>query len=156
MAAPEDYDYASYPNNNLLSTVLGFTGADNQGLYGIESYYDTQLKGTDGRVVAAKDAKGNTMPYQFETLYQPEDGSGLVLTIDDSIQNFLEKALNETIQTHKVKNRACGIVMNVNTGEILAMATKPDFNLNDPFTIVDPSLSARISALPQDQEASPP
>lgn len=141
-----------YPFNNFASTVIGFTGSDNQGLYGIEAYYDDYLKGEPGRIVAAKNAVGTDMPFQYEKRYDPVDGYGLVLTIDEVIQHFLENALDEAIAVHKVENRAAGIVMDVKTGEILAMATKPDFNLNDPFTIADEKTAAAIAALTGDEQ----
>ena len=141
----------SYPYGNFASTVIGFTGDDNQGLYGIEAEYDEELSGTPGRIVAAKNAKGTDMPFQYEKYYAPQDGNSLVLTIDEVIQHFLEQALEDTVATHLVENRAAGIVMDVNTGEILAMATKPDFDLNDPFTIADSATLEAINALPEDQ-----
>lgn len=141
----------SYPYGNFASTVIGFTGDDNQGLYGIEAEYDEELSGTPGRIVAAKNAKGTDMPFQYEKYYDPQDGNSLVLTIDEVIQHFLEQALEDTVATHLVENRAAGIVMDVNTGEILAMATKPDFDLNDPFTIADSATLEAINALPEDQ-----
>ena len=141
----------SYPYGNFASTVIGFTGDDNQGLYGIEAEYDEELSGTPGRIVAAKNAKGTDMPFQYEKYYDPQDGNSLVLTIDEVIQHFLEQALEDTVATHLVENRAAGIVMDVNTGEILAMATKPDFDLNDPFTIADSKTLEAINALPEDQ-----
>lgn len=141
-----------YPYNNFASTVIGFTGTDNQGLYGIEAYYDDYLKGTPGRIVAAKNAVGTDMPFQYEKYYEPEDGNGLVLTIDEVIQHFLENALEDAVSVHKVENRAAGIVMDVNTGEILAMATKPDFNLNEPFEIADQETAAYIETLTGDEK----
>lgn len=141
-----------YPYNNFASTVIGFTGADNQGLYGIEAYYDDYLKGEAGRIVAAKNAVGTDMPFQYEKRYDPVDGYGLVLTIDEVIQHFLENALESAVSLHQVENRAAGIVMDVNTGEILAMATKPDFDLNDPFTITDQATADAINAMTGDEK----
>ncbi len=140
-----------YPYNNFASSVIGFTGADNQGLYGIEAYYDDYLKGEAGRIVAAKNAVGTDMPFQYEKRYDPVDGYGLVLTIDEVIQHFLENALEDAVSVHQVENRAAGIVMDVNTGEILAMATKPDFNLNEPFEIADAETAAYIETLTSDE-----
>ena len=140
-----------YPYNNFASSVIGFTGADNQGLYGIEAYYDDYLKGEAGRIVAAKHAVGTDMQFQYEKRYDPVDGYGLVLTIDEVIQHFLENALEDAVSVHQVENRAAGIVMDVNTGEILAMATKPDFNLNEPFEIADAETAAYIETLTSDE-----
>lgn len=136
-----------YPYSNFASNVIGFTGSDNQGLYGIEAYYDKYLKGISGRIVSAKNAKGTDMPFNYEKFYEPKDGNNVVLTIDQTIQHFVEKALDETIETHKVKNRAAAIAMDVNTGAILGMSTKPDFNLNDPFTIQDNELLKSLEGL---------
>ncbi|MCI8501380.1 MAG: PASTA domain-containing protein [Oscillospiraceae bacterium] len=143
-----------YPYNNFASSVIGFTGTDNQGLYGIEAYYDEYLGGEPGRIVAAKNAHGNDMPFQYEKRYEPVDGYGLVLTIDEVIQHFLENALEDAVSVHKVENRAAGIVMDVNTGEILAMATKPDFNLNEPFVIADEKTAAYIETLTGDEKTN--
>lgn len=140
-----------YPYGNFLSTVLGFTGTDNQGLYGLEAYYDKYLSGTAGRIVSAKNAKGNDLPFGYEKFYEPKNGNSLVLTVDETIQYFVEKALEETVITHDVKNRAAAIAMDVNTGAILGMATKPDFNLNDPFTITDQNLLKTLDGLEGDE-----
>lgn len=145
----EDYKRC-YPFGNFAANVLGFTGVDNQGLYGIESYYDKQLRGVPGRVVAAKNALGTDMPFTYETMIEAQDGNDLVLTIDEIIQHYLEKYIEIAVKEHNVTNRATGIVMDVNTGEILAMTTKPDFNPNTPFEIYDEDTKKRIDALPEE------
>lgn len=124
-----------YPNGNLASTVLGFVGTDNQGLSGIESQYDSTLTGTSGRVIAAKTPAGSELPFSYEKVVDAQEGNSLVLTIDEYIQSVVEKHLEENVEQNSVSNRGTCIVMNVNTGEILAMATKPDFDPNEPFTI---------------------
>ncbi|MBQ5590839.1 MAG: PASTA domain-containing protein [Clostridia bacterium] len=124
-----------YPNNNLASTVLGFVGVDNQGLNGIESQYDSILTGTEGRVIAAKTPAGAELPFSYEKVVDAKEGNSLVLTIDEYIQSVVEKHLDENVEQNSITNRAACIVMDVNSGEILAMATKPDFNPNEPFTI---------------------
>ncbi len=139
-----------YPYNDFASSVIGFTGADNQGLYGIEAKYDSYLTGTPGRIVAAKNANGTDMPLTYEKMYAAKDGNSLVLTLDYSIQHFLEKALEATVSQHQPANRAAGIVMNVKTGEVLAMASKPDFNLNQPYVIADEALAATLEGLEGD------
>ncbi len=139
-----------YPYNDFASAVIGFTGSDNQGLYGIEAKYDNYLVGTPGRIVAAKNANGTDMPLTYEKMYEAKDGNDLVLTIDYSIQYFLEKALEATVNQHQPAERAAGIVMNVNTGQILAMASEPDFNLNEPYTILDEKLAATLEGLEGD------
>jgi stage V sporulation protein D (sporulation-specific penicillin-binding protein) len=120
-----------YPNNELAASVIGFTNADNDGVYGIEAKYDDYLKGVDGRIVTAKDASGRAMPYDYEMKYDPQNGNSLVLTIDEVIQHYLEKNLDMAVTQHKANNRATGIVMNPKTGAILAMATSPGFDLNN-------------------------
>lgn len=126
-----------YPYGNFASQVLGFVGTDNNGLYGLESYYDSVLSGTPGRILTAVNAYGKDMYYEHETLTEAIDGYSLVLTIDSEIQRTLENALEEAMVEHNVKNYACGIIMNVNTGAIYAMSTKPDFDPNTPLEVTD-------------------
>ncbi len=143
-----------YPHNNLASTVIGFVGVDNQGLTGIEAYYDSYLKGVDGRTISAKNALGTDMPFEYEKRIEAEDGNSLVLTLDYNIQYYVDKHLETAVKEQKVNNRAAAIVMDVNTGEILGMSTKGDFNLNDPFTIYDSSVAEKIAALSGDEKAT--
>lgn len=124
-----------YPNNNLASVLLGFVGNDNQGLSGIESYYDTELTGVAGRVVAAKSAQGTNMPLTYERVEEAIQGNSLVLTIDNYVQYIAEKYLEEGVLANKAQDRGACIVMNVNSGEILALAVKGDFDPNDAFTL---------------------
>ncbi len=126
-----------YCYDNLASHVLGFTGSEGGGLFGLELYYNEVLKGTDGRYITAQDAHGNDMPFDYESYYEAENGLNLVTTIDMTIQYELEKQLEATLADSGATDRVCGIVMDVNTGAILAMAVKPDFDLNDPYTLVD-------------------
>lgn len=126
-----------YPNESLACSVIGFTNYDGDGVYGIEAYYDDYLHGVDGKVVTAKDGDGETMPYQYETRYEAQDGNSLYLTIDSTLQYSLEKNLEMALTQHKAQNRACGIIMNAKTGAILAMATAPSFNLNTPAVLSD-------------------
>lgn len=121
-----------YPYGNLLSHVLGFTGTDGQGLYGVEYQYDKYLTGTAGKIVTAKNGLGLDMPYKYESYVKAVDGCDLVLTIDYNIQCILEKYLEEALEAADAQNRVTGIVMDPDTGDILAMATKPDFNCNEP------------------------
>ncbi len=130
-----------YPNDNLASVVLGFVGDDNQGLSGLESYYDSELTGVPGRVVAAKNAQGADMPFSYEKIIQAKNGNSLVLTIDSYIQYVTEKYLSAAIEENAVAERGAAIVMNVNTGAILAMAIKGDFNPNAPFTLSDSDMA---------------
>ena len=124
-----------YPYASLASHIIGFTGTDGYGLTGVEAYYNTLLTGENGRIVSAKDAYGNDMSSKYESYVDAVNGSDIVLTVDWTCQSILEKYLQEALEDSKARNRVCGIVMDVNTGEILAMATKPDFNLNDPYTL---------------------
>ena len=136
-----------YPGSNVASHVIGFTGTDGQGLWGLEMICDSVLKGKPGRIVTAKSGSGGEMPYKYERYHTPEPGSNVVLTIDQTMQHFLEKHLETAVIDNKINNGAAGIIMDVKTGEILAMATKPDFDLNNPFTLNDPQKSAELSAI---------
>ncbi len=124
-----------YPNDSLASVVLGFVGADEQGLAGIESYYDNELTGIAGRVVAAKNAAGTDMRFTYEKVEEATKGTSLVLTLDSYIQYTAEKYLETAIEQNEIAERGAAVVMNVNTGAVLAMAVKGDFNPNDAFTL---------------------
>ena len=124
-----------YPNGKLASTILGFVGDDNQGLSGLEYQYETQLKGVPGKVVSSKNARGSDMPFNYETMVEAKQGSSLTLTIDSFVQHSVEKHLAEAVETNKATNRGCAIVMNVNTGAVLGMATEPSFDPNKPFEV---------------------
>ena len=107
-----------YPNDSLASTVLGFVGTDNQGLVGIEAQYDSDLTGTEGRVIAAKTPAGAELPFSYEKVVDAQEGNSLVLTIDEYIQSVVEKHLEENVEQNNVGNRAACIVMDVNSGEM--------------------------------------
>ena len=134
-----------YPYGNLASTVLGFTGSDGSGAYGLEAYYNKALSGTDGVIASVRNAKGTAMPFSEQQIYDAEDGQSLVLTIDETVQHYLEKHLENAVQEHEVQNRAVGIVMDVKTGEILAMSTKPDFDPNEPSAIYDTAAAEALA-----------
>lgn len=123
-----------YPYGTLASSVIGFTGADDQGLSGIESYYDEQLTGTNGRIITAKDAKSNNIANDYETSIAATDGDSIVLTINQTIQYYLEKGLRETMNEYQAKG-AYGVVMNCNTGAVLAMSSLPDYDCNEPYKL---------------------
>ena len=123
-----------YPYGQFASSVLGFTGDDNQGLYGLELYYDEELKGTNGRIVTVKDAQKNNLPTDYETSVDAVDGNSLVLTINQNIQYTLEKNLKATMNEYQCKG-AYGVVMNCKTGGVLAMSSMPDFDCNEPYTL---------------------
>ena len=140
-----------YPNDSLASVVLGFVGSDDQGLAGIESYYDNELTGIAGRVVAAKNAAGTDMPLTYERVEEATKGNSLVLTIDSYIQYTAEKYLEDAIAENQVAERGAAVVMNVKTGAVLAMAVKGDFNPNDPFTLSKEDV-AKIDSVTEEDE----
>lgn len=147
----EDYK-RYYPNGKFASAVLGFTGADSQGLAGVEAYYERVLKGEDGHIVTAQNAIGTDMPFDYEQLIPAKNGKNLRLTIDETIQRIAEKNLCEGIVNNKVINRAVIIVMDVNTGEILAMAVEEGFDPNDPFRLSEKQ-QQKIDELPENERA---
>ena len=142
-----------YPNDTLASAVIGFVGDDNQGLAGLESYYDNELTGVAGRVVAAKNAAGTDMPFTYEKVEEAVQGNSLVLTIDSYVQYTCEKYLDSAIEQYEIAERGAVIAMNVNTGAILAMAVSGDFNPNQPFTLSAED-QAKVDALTNDEEKS--
>ena len=124
-----------YCYDSLASSVLGFTGSENNGLYGLEYYYEDQLSGTNGVYITARDSYGNEMPTEYETYVEALDGYKMTTTLDMFIQYELENQLRATLADNGASERVCGIVMDVKTGGILAMSTIPDFNCNDPWTL---------------------
>lgn len=142
-----------YPYNNLASHVIGFVGEDNQGLEGIESVYDSTLSGIPGRVVSTRDSAGMESGTDYESYIEAQDGYSVVLTIDEVIQSYAEKHLENARISNRLQEGAAVIVMDVNTGEILAMSTKPDYDLNKPFEITDaikdkyPDIEKELKAL---------
>lgn len=137
-----------YPKEDCASCVIGFTGADEQGLEGVEYMYDEYLAGTPGRIVTAGDARGTNMPFQYEQNIEAEDGNNIYLTIDETIQSICEKYMAQGIADNNVKNRAVCIAMDVNTGAILAMVTANGYNLNDPYTLSEEA-QQEIAELPE-------
>jgi stage V sporulation protein D (sporulation-specific penicillin-binding protein) len=135
MVAVEAAEVRHYPLGNLASHVLGFTGSDSQGLYGLELQYDKELSGIPGAYVTARDSMGNELPHQYEAYRPAIPGYTLETTLDAYVQSILEEELEATMIESAAANRVCGIVMNVKTGAILAMATAPSFDLNEPFTL---------------------
>lgn len=123
----------SYPYNNLASNLIGFCGSDNNGLAGIEYYWDETLTGTPGRVTTSIDATQESIPDTDEKYIAPENGSNITLTIDANIQTIVEKYLKQAVEENNCKNGGAMTIMDPSTGDILAMATYPDYNLNTPF-----------------------
>ena len=135
-----------YPYGTVASNILGFTGTDGQGLGGVETYYDEELSGTEGRLISARNAWNTDMPFEYEQYVEAEDGHSLVLTIDETVQSILEKYLAEGLETYMVQNGAVAVLMNVDTGAILGMATNPYYDPNDPFTVLDETLLDKVRA----------
>ena len=123
-----------YPYNNLASNLIGFCGTNNQGLDGIELSYDDELKGTNGKLTTAISVTQTAIPDQNEKYIAPENGSNIYLTIDSNIQTIVEKYLKQAVEENNCQRGGNAIAMNPENGEILAMATYPDYNLNDPYT----------------------
>lgn len=140
-----------YPYNSFASSVLGFTGEDNQGLSGLEAYYDEELTGTNGRIITVKDAKSNKLPTDYETSIDAIDGNSLVLTLNQSIQYYLEKGLRTTMEEYKCKG-AYGIVMDCNTGAILAMSSMPDYDCNEPYKITYKKTKKQLKQITDKEE----
>lgn len=128
-------DSKRYYSFSIAPHVIGFTGYDNNGLQGIEKTFDDALTGRAGSVFSVKTASGISMDYQYEEREDAQKGADVVLTIDETIQHYLEKYLENAVKECALKEGAAGIVMNPKTAEIYAMATKPDFNLNSPYDI---------------------
>ena len=129
-----------YPYGSLASHLIGFTSSDGEGLYGVEYQYNTQLKGTPGKYITARDTYGNEMPYRYSSYIEAIDGSDVYLTMDATVQAILEEQLEATRIESGALNRVCGIVMDVNTSEILAMATSPGFDLNNAWKLDEDSV----------------
>lgn len=139
-----------YPYGAFASYILGFTDIDNNGLYGIERTYDKYLSGASGRWVKIEDARGVEMPYGGEKVYEPENGLNVVLTIDETIQHFAEKAAKEALERTKAKNVAI-LVMEPKTGDILALANLPQYDPNNPREPLDPELKEQWKNLTQEE-----
>ena len=143
-----------YPQGEFLASVLGFTNVDNAGVSGLELEYNEQLTGQNGVVLTAVNAWGYTLEQSYETEQFPVEGSSLWLTIDANIQHYLENALNYAVQEHHVAARAVGIVLDVNTGAVLAMSTTPAYDPNQPRILYDEAARAAVAALSGEQRAA--
>ena len=133
-----------YPYGSLAAQVIGFVGDDNTGLYGLEAYYEEELEGQSGLVISAKDQAENDMLYTYEQYFAAKNGSDLTLTLDTTIQYYLEKGLEAMTDKFSAANGASGIVMDAKTGGIMAMASYPNYDLNDFLTVSDQTLQERI------------
>ena len=144
-----------YSYSGLACHVLGFLDNDNQGAYGLEALYNDEMEGSSGLTVTARDARGQELMFQYEQYYDAENGDSLVLTIDSTIQYYVERGLEEMVAKYGAKNGATGIVMDVNSGALLAIASNPSYDLNDPRTIYDPLLQEQLAAaVPKDAEGN--
>ena len=133
-----------YPYGSLAAQVIGFVGDENTGLYGLEAYYEKELEGQSGLVISSKDQAENDMLYTYEQYFAAKNGSDLTLTLDTTIQYYLEKGIESMVDTFSAANGASGIVMDAKTGGILAMASYPNYDLNDFLTVSDQTLQERI------------
>ncbi len=136
-----------YPNNNLACHILGFTGTDNVGLDGIEKIYNEYLQGTSGKMITAKNAIGEELPYEYETYVEAQNGRNVVLTIDETVQYYLEKHLQSARLEQQCLEGAAGIVMNVKNGEIYGMASLPNYDPNQYNTITDQMMLENLATL---------
>lgn len=140
-----------YPYGNFASNTIGFVSSDGVGLEGLELRYNEQLTGTPGRIVSTRESKGTALPQEYEKYYDASSGLNMILTLDETIQHFLEKHLATAVIENEVAKRAMGIVMDVKTGGILAIATVPSFDLNNRTEITDPAIQAQLAGLEGDE-----
>ena len=133
-----------YPYGSLAAQVIGFVGDENTGLYGLEAYYEKELEGQSGLVISSKDQAENDMLYTYEQYFAAKNGSDLTLTLDTTIQYYLEKGIESMVDKFSAANGASGIVMDAKTGGVLAMASYPNYDLNDFLTVSNQTLQERI------------
>ena len=143
-----------YPEGDFAASLLGFTNVDNAGMAGLELEYNTQLTGVNGRVLSAKNAWGYDMPTDYDTYIPPIQGNTLQLTVDINVQHYLEKYLSYAVQAYNVAARGVGIVMEVDTGRVLAIATKPDYDPNQPRVLTDAAARAQVESLTGDERSA--
>lgn len=136
-----------YPQGDFLGGILGFTDVDNAGLWGLELEYNEELTGQNGEILTAKNAWGYDLPTHYQTLVEAIPGNTLTLTIDANIQHWLESAMDAAVREHNVAQRGVGIVMDVQTGAILAMTSQPDYDPNTPRQIINEEIRAQVDAL---------
>lgn len=141
-----------YPQGNMAAAVIGFTNYDGDGVYGVEAYYNDYLAGVDGKIITAKDANGNEMPYKNDKSYAAKDGSSVYLTIDSTLQYYCERELEKCVEENDVDNRACAIIMNCKTGAVLAMASTPGYDLNDRSSIYFYKDQQLLAAIDDEEE----
>jgi len=145
-----------YPNASLASQIIGWVNYNNdgKGAYGMEAVYEDELAGQTGRVVTAKDGKGKQMLYSFQDYYDALDGNNVHLTLDKTIQHYCEQILEKGVEMFEVQDGAFAIAMDPKTGRILAWANSPTYDLNDPWSVTDPVLSAYLETVRNDPAAA--
>ena len=143
-----------YPYSTLASSVIGFCNSEDTGIYGLEAQYDDVLSGTDGRIITAQDALQDALPTTYERTYDAVDGYSIVTTIDTVIQQYIESALQSAVDQYQPEGGAAIIVMDTNTGGILGLASYPNYDLNDPYTILDSYTLQQIDLLETEEEKS--
>ncbi len=141
-----------YPYSTLASSVIGFCNANNTGVYGLEAQYNSILSGTNGRVITAKDSLGDTLPTTYEKTFDAIDGYSIVTTIDTVIQQYIEKELQSAVDQYQPEGGAAIIVMDTNSGAILGMADYPNYDCNDPYSILDDYTISQIDLLTTEDE----
>ena len=143
-----------YPQGDFMGGILGFTDVDNAGLWGLELEYNEELTGQNGQILTAKNAWGYDMPTHYQTLVDAVPGNTLTLTIDANIQHWLESAMDAAVREHNVAQRGVGIVMDVQTGAILAMTSQPDYDPNAPREIINEEIRAQVNALTGEERSA--
>lgn len=143
-----------YPQGDFMGGILGFTDVDNAGLWGLELEYNEELTGQNGQILTAKNAWGYDMPTHYQTLVEAVPGNTLTLTIDANIQHWLESAMDAAVREHNVAQRGVGIVMDVQTGAILAMTSQPDYDPNAPREIINEEIRAQVNALTGEERSA--
>ena len=143
-----------YPQGDFMGGILGFTDVDNAGLWGLELEYNEELTGQNGQILTAKNAWGYDMPTHYQTLVDAVPGNTLTLTIDANIQHWLESAMDAAVREHNVAQRGVGIVMDVQTGAILAMTSQPDYDPNTPREIINEEIRAQVNALTGEERSA--
>ncbi len=141
-----------YPYSTLASSVLGFCNGENEGVYGLEAYYNSVLSGTDGRMITAKDSMQNTMPTTYEKTFDAIDGNSIVTTIDVVIQEYIEKELQSAVDQYQPDGGATIIVMDCNTGAIKGLVSYPNYDCNDPYALLDNYTIQQIAELESEEE----
>ena len=143
-----------YAKGSLASHILGFLDDQNHGAYGLEAIYDEALDGSTGLMVTAKDANNREIMFQYEQYYDAENGHDLQLTIDSTVQYMVERGLEDMVAKYGAKNGATGIVIDVNSGALLALASNPAYDTNSPRTVYDPVLQQQLTALEEQEKAA--